>query len=340
MNRKPIIAVTMADAAGIGPEVLLKALKDPGVLSSCVPLVIGEGWVMEEAAKAFGIDVKFHIIKKIEEAQWDGAYINLIDIGAIPKDKLTLGVPNAYTGRSMLDQTRCAVQLFLDGKIDGGVGGPHSKAAAEEAGEYFDGYPTLIAKMTGSEHPFLMLASNDDRGIRAACVSNHVSLLNAIRMLTPDLICTCISETEKAARSFGVERPHIAVAGLNPHAGENHMFGDEDEDIIRPAVEQARAMGMYVDGPYPPDSMLHRCPTSEYDAYVFMYHDQAHLPVKIIAFKSTSAVSIGVPVNWATVDHGCAPDIAWKGIADPNVLIGTIQLVSKRAASFRAAYGV
>lgn len=335
MNKKPIIAITMSEAAGIGPEVLLKSLKSPEVLGCCTPVVIGEAWIMEKAAKAFGVDVPFHVIQSFDEAVWDDEKINLIDINDIPEEKLVYGQPNAYTGRSMLDQTRCAVQLFLDGKIDGAVGGPHSKAAAEEAGEYFDGYPSLIAKMTGSDHPFLMLTSNDDKNIRVACVSNHVSLKNAIAMLTPELVLSCIVETNKAVKSFAIEKPHIAVAALNPHAGENRMFGDEDLDIIKPAIEQAKELGIDVSGPYPPDSLFYRCDTGKFDAYIAMYHDQGHLPVKVIAFKSTSAVSIGVPVNWATVDHGCALDIAWTGVADPNVMIGTIQLISRRAATFR-----
>lgn len=333
MNDKPIVAITMAEAAGIGPEILGKMLAGSEAREFCRPVGIADAKVMRKAMETVGVDADFNFIKNIAYAAFDPDRPDIIDLDNVPLDSLVVGKPNAVTGRAMLDYTRYAVDLFRDKKVDGTVGGPHSKKAAEEAGEYFDGYPGLIAKMTGSPHPYMMLVSGT---LRVTNVTLHVSLRKALEMLDQDLILNCLRETRKAVATYGVPEPRIAVAGLNPHAGEDRMFGDEDEDVIKPAVEAARAEGINAMGPFPADSLFYGClDNGKYDAYLAMYHDQAHLPVKVLVFKSASAVAIGVPVNWATVDHGCALDIAWKGVADPAVLTETTRMISARAAHFR-----
>ena len=333
MNDKPVIAVTMAEAAGIGPEILVKVLADREVYRHCRPAAVGDSKIMRKAADSAGIKIDFNVIKDIGAALYDAGKPDLIDLDNIPLSALREGKPDAVTGRAMLDYTRYAVELFINRKVDGAVGGPHSKKAAEEAGEYFDGYPGLIAKMTDSRHPYLMLVSGR---LRVSNVTLHISLKKALQLLDEDLVLNCIRETNRAVRAFGIEKPRIAVTGLNPHAGEDRMFGDEDEDIIKPAVGKAVGEGIDAKGPFPADSLFYGClENDKYDAYVAMYHDQAHLPVKVLAFKSASAVAIGVPVNWATVDHGCALDIAWKGVADPAVLLETIKLIAGRAKTYR-----
>lgn len=333
--KKPVVVVTMSEAAGIGPEILVKAFSDPSVYEVCKPVAIGDKKWLEKAKKLTGSTISFNVITDPKEGKFTCGTMDLINMDIIPEGSFEYGQPNAVTGRAMLEFTRKAVGLFLEGKVDGAVGGPHSKKAAEMAGEYFDGYPGLIAKMTDSEYPFLMLSNGK------LCVSNvtlHTSLRKAIDMLDEDLVFNCIAETEKAIKAFGVEKPRIAVAGLNPHAGEGRMFGDEDVDIILPAVERAVKAGIDAKGPFPADSLFNGCLTNgKYDGYVAMYHDQAHLPVKVLVFDESSAVAIGVPVNWATVDHGCALDIAWKNIAKPGAIIATIKLVSRRAEKFRDA---
>lgn len=337
MNNKPIVAVTMSEAAGVGPEILAMAMAGGEIWNHCRPIGIGDAKVMRKAAEAAGTKISFNIIRDPDEAGFDPARPDLIDLDNIDLNRLNIGQPDAMTGRAMLDYTRHAVRLFLDKRVDGAVGGPHSKKAAEDAGEHFDGYPGLIAGMTNSPHPYLMLVSG---GLRVTNVTLHVSLRKALDMLDKDLVLNSIRESDKAIRAFGIAGPRIAVAGLNPHAGENRMFGDEDEDIIKPAVAAARAEGIDATGPYPADSLFYGCLTNgRFDGYIAMYHDQAHLPVKALAFKSASAMAIGIPVNWATVDHGCALDIAWKGVADPAVLVETIRLISGRAPTFRRYFG-
>ncbi|MCL1999813.1 MAG: 4-hydroxythreonine-4-phosphate dehydrogenase PdxA [Planctomycetes bacterium] len=333
MNKIPIVAITMSEAAGIGPEILVKALAGEEIAAFCRPIAIGDAKVMRKAVESTGTNVGFNVIKKFEEAKFEPKRPDLIDLDNIPLEKLHPSHPDAITGRAMLDYTRYAVDLFLAKKIDGAIGGPHSKKAAEEAGEHFDGYPGLIAKITNSPHPYLMLVSG---GLRVSNVTLHVSLRNALAMLDRALVLNCIRESDKAVKAFGIAKPRLAVAGLNPHAGEERMFGDEDEDIIKPAIADAVKEGINATGPYPADSLFYGCLTNDrFDAYIAMYHDQAHLPVKALVFKSASAMAIGVPVNWATVDHGCALDIAWKGVADPAVLIETVKLISGRAPTFR-----
>lgn len=336
MDKKPVVAVTMSEAAGIGPEILLKAFMEKEIYEACCPLAIGDLTVLKEAAAVCGIPARFHVVEEPGQAGYEPGVIDLIDRKKLTMDDFKIGEPNARTGRAMLDYTRKAVSLFTDGKVDGAVGGPHSKYAAELAGEYFDGYPGLIAKMTGYSHPYLMLSDGK------LCVSNvtlHISLRKAIEMLDTDLVYHCIRETEKAIRAFGIEKPRIAVSGLNPHAGENRMFGDEDVDIIAPAIERACQEGILAKGPFPADSLFNNClEDGRFDGYVAMYHDQAHLPVKVLVFDHASAVAIGVPVNWATVDHGCALDIAWQNTARPSALIATIKLIAGRAAGFRESW--
>lgn len=333
---KPIIAITMAEAAGIAPEILVKAFMDESLYEVCRPLIVGDYDVMKAAVALVKSNLAIHVVKEPADGMYQFGTIDLIDMDDLTMDDFKLGEPNAATGRAMLGYTREAVRLYLAGKVDGLVGGPHSKYAAELAGEYFDGYPGLIANMTDSKHPYLMLSNGK------LCVSNvtlHTSLRKGLAMLDEDLVYHCIKETEKAVQAFGIAKPRIAVCGLNPHAGENRMFGDEDEDIIKPAILRAKEDGIEASGPYPADSLFVNCLTNNrFDAYVAMYHDQAHLPVKALVFDQSSAVAIGVPVNWATCDHGCALDIAWTNVASPSAIMATIKLIARRAGTFRQAY--
>jgi len=326
--QKPIIAVTIGEASGIGPEIVLKALEQRSAFDVCRPLVIGDRKVLQRAKELFRSNVEFRVIPTLQEAAWEGSGVNLLDLNNIPVDSLLMGRPNAITGRAMLEYAELAVRLCMEGKLHGAVGGPHSKKAVHDAGIPFDGYPGFVGRITGSRYPFMMLVAGK---LRVTNVTLHVSLRKALDLIKKDLILEAIKATHEAVKTFGVRRPRIAVAALNPHAGEGGMFGDEDETEIRPAVIAANQSGMNVVGPLPADTLFCGCMGAPYDAYIGMYHDQAHLPVKVLAFERTSGVPIGVPVNFATVGHGCALDIAWKGVADPTSLIETIKLVSRRA---------
>lgn len=325
---KPIVAITIGEASGIGPEIVLKALAEGPAPDACRPLVIGDRNVLQRAREVFRSNVEFTVIRALDEAAWAGRTVNLLNLNNIPMDSLRIGRPNAVTGKAMVEYAELAVRLCMEGKVHGAVGGPHSKKAVHDAGIPFDGYPGFVARMTGSRYPFMMLVAGK---LRVTNVTLHVSLRKALDLIKKNLVLEAIKATHEAVKTFGVSKPKIAVAALNPHAGEGGMFGDEDETEIRPAVIAANQLGMTVVGPLPADTLFCGCTKGPYDAYIGMYHDQAHLPIKVLAFEKTSGIPIGVPVNFATVGHGCASDIAWKGIADPTSLIETIRLVSSRA---------
>jgi 4-hydroxythreonine-4-phosphate dehydrogenase len=325
---KPVVAITIGEVTGIGPEIAVKAVHDGEIFTYCRPLIIGDHWVVQKACEDLGVPARVNVIQSVETCEWEDGVANLIDMKLVPRESFQIGKPNAFTGKAMIEYTKLAVNLALAKKAHGAVGGPHSKKAADEAGINFTGYPYLIAEMTGDKFPFLMLVAGK---LRVTNVTLHISLRRALDLIKKELILEAIKATEKAVRTFGVEKPRLAVSGLNPHAGEEGMFGDEDANEIRPAVEAARSLGIDAAGPLPADSLFYGCMDGKYDGYVAMYHDQAHLPVKVLAFKSASAVAIGVPINWATVDHGCALDLAWKNVADPRVIIETIKLIGTRA---------
>ena len=328
VNDKPIIAITIGEVSGIGPEILLKALCQGSLGEVCRPLVVGDLKVMQRAGSMLGLEPEYDVAGSFEDLNWQKPGIRLLDLSNIDMGNLVPGHPNAMTGKAMVEYAGLAVRLAVAGKIAGAVGGPHSKKAAVDAGYQFDGYPNFVAGISGSENPFLLLVAGR---LRVANVTLHVSLRQAVAMIKKDLVLKCISETSRAVTDLGVLKPKIAVAGLNPHAGEDGMFGGEDNDEIKPAVQAARKLGIDAAGPLPADSLFFNCMESEYDAYIGMYHDQAHMPVKTLAFRKAVAVVIGVPVNWATVGHGCGLDIAWQGRADAGAMLETIRLVSTRA---------
>lgn len=327
VHEKPIIAITMGEAAGIGPEILVKSLEKNSIFAACRPLIIGDYKILRRAKEAFRTQRDLRVIRKAAEAVWGSGKVNVIDLDNIPMESFAIGRPNAVTGKAMVEYTELSVKLYTEGEIKGIVGGPHSKKAANDAGIFFDGYPGFVGRLTGSKYPFMMLVAGK---LRVTNVTLHLSLRKALALIKTDLILEAIKATRAALRTFGVEDPRIAVAALNPHAGEEGLFGDEDEKEIRPAVLGAQQLGIRAVGPLPADTLFCNWREGTYDAYVAMYHDQAHIPVKVVAFKKGCAVPIGVPVNFATVDHGCALDIAWKGIADPTVIIEAIRLVSGR----------
>lgn len=329
MQAKPVVGITMGEASGIGPEILVKALSEKSIREVCRPLVVGDIKVLERAKEQFKVEIEFNPVSSPHEAEWEGPKINVVDLDNIPLSKLDPGKHNAVTGRAMLDYTDLIIEYFREGSIHAGVGGPHSKKAADEAGYNFVGYPYYIAEKIGADHPYMMLVADK---LRVANTTLHVSLREACRMINKDLVLEVIKAVNKAVELFDVTNPDIAVTGLNPHAGEEGMFGTEEIEHIRPAIEAAQQMGINAVGPLPADALFYRCNISpKYDAYVCMYHDQAHIPVKVESFKRASAVAIGIPYIFATVDHGCAPDIAWQGIADPVVIQTTIKLMAQMA---------
>jgi 4-hydroxythreonine-4-phosphate dehydrogenase len=326
-SQHPIVAVTIGEVSGIGPEIAVKAVADGSVFQRCRLLLVGSHRILQMARDRFAPTARLQPIRDVDAAGWEPGTAGVIDVDNVPEGSYAIGRPNAVTGKAMIEYSEVAIRLCVDRKIHGAIGGPHSKKAAEDAGIPFTGYPGFVGRMTGSPYPFLMLVAGN---VRVTNTTLHVSLRKAVDLITTGLVLEAIRATHAAVKTFGVPDARIAVAGLNPHAGEEGMFGHEDATQILPAVEAANRLGIRAVGPLPADSLFWRCTEGKYDAYVAMYHDQAHIPVKVLAFMSAAGVAIGVPINWATVDHGCALDIAWQGVADPGALLETIHVVSGR----------
>jgi 4-hydroxy-L-threonine phosphate dehydrogenase PdxA len=254
--------------------------------------------------------------------------VDVFDFDNIDLEKLELGKSMGMCGQAMLSYTDKVIELALENKIHAAIGGPHTKKSVELAGIEFSGYPNYIAQLTRSKNAFLMLAASN---LRVCNVTLHVPMRTAIELIKKDLILECIAAVNETVKGLGIKEPKIAVAGLNPHAGEEGMFGSEEIEEIEPAINQARTLGINVLGPFAGDSLFYKCLDNKYDAYIGMYHDQGHIALKALAFEQSSGLVIGTPVLFSTVGHGSALDIADKWIAKPGSMIETIKLLSALA---------
>lgn len=323
--QKPIIAITIGDVSGIGPEIALKAWLKREVHMCCRPLMIGDSQILNQLINRFQLPLQLNVIGRVSEALFLPGRVDVIDLNNIDMSKFRFGHGNAMTGKAMLEYTEHAVSLALIKEVHAVVGGPHTKASAEKAGVPFEGYPKFIAQLTGTneEEAFLMLVSGSFRVVNTTL---HVPLRKALEQLKRPLIEKAIQAAYSAGRKLGLKNPRIAVAGLNPHAGEGGLYGREEREEIAPAVQNAKQAGIQVEGPFASDLLFAQL--GQHDIYIAMYHDQAHIPMKMKALKNISAMTIGTPVLFASVGHGSAPDIAGKGVADPSGLIQTIRLLS------------
>jgi len=326
-NKKPIVGVTMGDPAGIGPEIVIKAVGLPEIREICLPIVIGDQGVVSQALNPLGKEAGIKFLKELSRDFFDPGMVNVLDTGNVDLKQITAGQASAAGGRAVFEDLQRAVELARGKKIDGFVAGPHNKYSVNLAGVHFAGYPPLVARLTGSRYAFNMLTAG---GIRIVGATLHVALKDVSKTLTPDLVQATILAAGDAVKRLGIPDPRIAVAGLNPHCGEEGLFGEEDETILKPAIERARQAGFQVFGPLPADSLFAGIKEKqEYDAYVAMYHDQSHIPIKTVAFDSLVGLIIGTPLIAATVGHGTAFEIAGKGIANPRPMIEAIKLVAK-----------
>jgi len=324
---KPIVGIVMGDPAGIGPEITIKAVAHPEIREVCLPIVIGDRGVVSQALDSFGEEAGIKVLKDLSRDSFDPESVNVLDTGNVNLKQIASGQASAAGGRAVFEDIQRAVELARDKKIHGFVAGPHNKYSVNLAGVHFAGYPPLVAKLTGSRYAFNMLISG---AIRIVGATLHVALKDVSKTLTPELVQATILAAGDAVKKLGIPKPRIAVAGLNPHCGEEGLFGEEDETIIKPAIEGARKAGFEVFGPLPADSLFVGIrDRQEYDAYVAMYHDQSHIPIKTVAFDSIVGLIIGTPLIAATVGHGTAFEIAGKGIANPRPMIEAIKLVAK-----------
>ncbi len=331
----PKIAVAMGDQAGIGPEIALKAVLDPRVLAVCRPILVGDRGALERHAQACGIVARITVAEDFASAgspQHGANAVEMMDLRQFDEEPLVLGKVRAVHGRAAVAAAAAAVTAAMDGDVAAVVACPQTELAIKQAGIEFDGYPSFVARCTGTpvDDAFLMLCFD---GMRIVHTTLHVSLARAITLVTSARVQNVLLAANTTLRRLGVERPRIAVSGLNPHASEHGMFGDEEARIIEPAVAAARAQGIDADGPFGADTMFHK---PGYDAFVVMYHDQGHLAAKLLATNRTAGLTIGTPVLFSSVAHGSALDIAGQNKASPDAVIEAVQRLAGAALRARA----
>ncbi len=319
-NQKPMIGLTMGDAAGIGPEIVVRALSSAELFKNCRPILIGSAVILEKAAQLVSIELNLNEITRIEEVKEN--VVNLIDLHNL-RNNLPLAEVTAESGRAAMQYIEKATQLAQEGIIAAVVTAPINKEATALAGYADVGHLEYMARLTGSKEYATMLVSSQ---LRTVHLSTHYSLREALSLVSKERIIARLKLTHNAFVSWGFNKPIIGVAALNPHGGESGMMGREEIDEIIPAVQTAIEIGIDARGPYPSDSVFNRAIAKEFDVVLAMYHDQGHIPIKVFGFEKSVSVALGLPFVRTSVDHGTAYDIAWKGKADARSMKEAIRL--------------
>jgi len=319
------LLITMGDPGGVGPEIIAKAFGTPGIRKSCIPIVIGDTLIMAKALRLLRHSRKLREITSPDEAENSGRLMHLINVNTmIPR--LPQKKPTAEGGEACVRYIRKAVELAMHKQVDGIVTAPISKEALKMAGFTWPGHTEMLAEISRTKQYAMMLVGGP---LRVILVTIHTALKNVPELITRQRILRVIRLAKKACDMLKIRTPKIAVAGLNPHAGEAGIFGEEEITQIVPAIRQAKREGIPVSGPYPPDTIFHKAYQGEIDIVVCMYHDQGLIPLKMIAFDKGVNVTIGLPFIRTSPDHGTAYDIAWKGTANPSSMIEAIKLAGR-----------
>jgi 4-hydroxythreonine-4-phosphate dehydrogenase len=315
------IAITLGDPGGIGPEIALKAALDPRVTELASPLLVGDPRALALHARACGLAPTVREYRTAEAVDWGADGVKLLALDQFGDEMPALGQVRAAHGRAALGAAKAAIDAAMAGQVDAVVAAPHNETAIKEAGIAFDGYPGFLARCAGraEEDVFLMLCFD---AMRIAHATLHVPLARALSLVTKERVERVIAATHASLIGMGIAHPHIAVAGLNPHAGEGGLFGDEEIRIIGPAIAAARERGIDAEGPFGADTMLGM---AGWDAFVVMYHDQGHIAAKLLAPHRAAALSIGADVPFASVAHGSALDIAGQDRADPLAMVEAVR---------------
>lgn len=321
---RPVIAITMGDAAGVGPEVIVKSLADPALYTQCCPLVIGDAARLALAAGVAGVDLTIQRLQPGEEAKasYQAGTLDCIDLGLIPAD-LPWGKLSATAGDAAFHYIRVATDLAMAGRVQAICTAPLNKEALHAGGHKYPGHTELLAALTQVPEVSMMLTAPN---LRVIHVTTHIGLLDAIRRIEPGLVERTISRGYNVLEKAGLPRRRIGVCGINPHAGENGLFGyGEEEEKILPAVEACRAKGWDIEGPLPADTLFFRAGRGDFDMVVAMYHDQGHGPVKVLGLEAGVNITVGLPVIRTSVDHGTAFDIAGTGKVDERSMLAALQ---------------
>ena len=331
---RPVLGITMGDPAGVGPEIIARALARPAVTSSCRPVVIGDRSVMAATLELLHSPLELHAVGSPAECRFAPGAIECLDLANVDAARLLKASVSAEAGRAAYAYIETGVKLCQSGEIDGLVTAPINKEALAAAGVQHSGHTEILAKLSGTADFAMLLMGKE---LKVIHVTTHVSLRAVPDLVTRERVLKVIRLAQHTMRGLGRPRPRIAVCGLNPHAGEDGLFGDEEKTQIIPAVEAARREGLDVFGPLPADTLFSRARGGEFDIVVAMYHDQGHVPVKTLGFTYDEAagawtglsgvnVTVGLPFLRVSVDHGTAFDRAWKGIANPESMVEALDV--------------
>jgi 4-phospho-D-threonate 3-dehydrogenase / 4-phospho-D-erythronate 3-dehydrogenase len=324
----PTIAITMGDAAGIGPEIIMKALASSDVRAMCKPLVIGDAERLRVAGGLVNSRLHVEALDDPREASYGHGNVECIDLNLIPAD-LPFGVTSAVAGEAAFRYIERAVRIVESGQAQAICTAPLSKEALHAAGHKYPGHTELLAALTNTPEVSMMLVAPK---LRVIHVTTHMGLLDAIARIDAPLVGRVISRAHETLVGAGVAKPRIGVCGINPHAGENGLFGrGEEAEKIDPAVREAQARGIDVRGPLPADTLFFLAARGDFDIVVAMYHDQGHGPIKVLGLEAGVNITVGLPVVRTSVDHGTAFDIAGKGIADERSLIEALRQAAELA---------
>lgn len=337
----PILAITMGDPAGIGPEIVVRALNHKETYNQCRPIVTGDAEVIRLAIKALGLSIKVNAIKKVQDALFKYGCIDVYDLACIDMSTFKFGKVSPQCGNAAFVSIRKAIDLAMNNEVDGTVTAPLNKEALNLAGHHFDGHTEIYATFTQTKKYAMLLA---DEFLRVIHVSTHVSLREACDRVKKERIIEVTELIHDACIQFGIDNPRIGIAGLNPHSSDNGLFGWEEEKEIIPAVNELGKKGFNVDGPIPPDTLFAKAKCGQFDGCVAMYHDQGHIPFKVVGFnwnKETGKmdsvkgvnITLGLPIIRVSVDHGTAFDVAGKGIASEDAMMLSIDYATRMAIS-------
>ena len=338
---RPVLGITMGDPAGVGPEIIARALAQPAVTSSCKPVVIGDRSVMAATLELLHSPLELHAVGSPAECRFAPGAVECLDLGNVDAERLRKASVSAEAGRAAYAYIETGVKLCQSGEIDGLVTAPINKEALAAAGVQHSGHTEILAKLSGTADFAMLLMGKE---LKVIHVTTHVALRRVPDLVTRERVLKVIHLAQRTMSGLGRPRPRIAVCGLNPHAGEDGLFGDEEKTQIIPAVEAARREGLDVFGPLPADTLFSRARGGEFDIVVAMYHDQGHVPVKTLGFTYDEAagawtglsgvnVTVGLPFLRVSVDHGTAFDRAWKGIANPESMVEALDVAVRMLAA-------
>ena len=323
----PLVAVTMGDPAGVGPEIIAKTFADPDFRKENRALVVGDAKILERAIRLLELELHANVISAPEEAGFGEGTVDVVQVGELPED-LPFGELDARAGAAAFEYLERAIGLASDRKVAAIATAPLNKEAMHLGGYRYPGHTEILAELTGTQDYAMMLVTPE---LKVIHVSTHVALREAIERATEERELAVIHLAHESLRKLGVEHPKIAVAGLNPHAGEHGLFGNEDADRIEPAVERAKEDRIDASGPHAPDTVMMRARRGEFDIVVVQYHDQGHIPIKLMGFDTGVNVTVGLPFFRTSVDHGTAFDIAGTGQADHRSLRAALDLARELA---------